>query len=598
MRKIISNNFQMLKYIIKFCPSQLLVIVCVALIKSLLSILSVLSLKYVIDSITIYKDFAKILKIILLFLVLNILLLTICTWLEQRIVPVNNEKISGKLQLLLFEKAASLDLECYENTAYYNKLSIAREQAEMRMVGVLDTFSTAISSIFSITAFITLITLFEPIIIIISITSVILSFGINTIIIKFKHKFYQKIAPLDRKMSYVQRVSSQPEYAMELRLYNQFPQLLKKKFEIKLKEKIMLLDDYSKKIIKLMITQNTGSQVLNTSTILYLIYKTFIGTITMGNFVALANSSQQLTQQIFALIKVIPEIYEHGIYIENFLEFISYEPTIQNSPNALGTPNNGNLEFKNVYFKYSNTDKYALKNINLKIKYGEKVAIVGRNGAGKSTMVKLLNRLYNPTEGEIYLNDVSYKNYDINLLRNFFGTLVQDFQIFAVSMAENILMHEVSKSDDEKRVKDSLKFASLDKKVEGLEKGIFSELTKEFCEDGVICSGGEYQKIAIARTFQRNSKILILDEPSSSLDPVSEKELFDKMVELAAGKTVIIVSHRLSNITDADKIIYIDDGEIKENGSHIELIKKNGLYAKMYKIQAERYKNIFENGEF
>lgn len=182
------------------------------------------------------------------------------------------------------------------------------------------------------------------------------------------------------------------------------------------------------------------------------------------------------------------------------------------------------------------------------------------------------------------------QDYNVGSLRNYFGTLFQDFQVFAISLAENILMREIDeKINDEERVKVALNFVELVQKIDNLKNGVYTELTREFDNTGAIFSGGEYQKVAIARVFNRNSKVIILDEPSSALDPISEKELFDKINELASDKAVIFISHRLSNIINVDKILFLENGEIKERGTHSELMQMNGLYAEMYRIQADKY---------
>ncbi len=589
MKKLLINNLKMIKYINQFCPRQIPIIIFMAVLRSAQSIMSVLFLKYTIDSIG-YNNLQYLMTIIGGFLLLNLLLAVIIILIEQKIIPVNSQIISGKIQLLLFEKAASIDLDCYENTSYYNKLVIAREQAEKRMIGVMNSLSTIISSLFSIGAFITLITSIEPLIILFSLLNVALSFVFNTLAIKIQHKFYNKRMPIERKMDYVKRVSSLSEFAKELRIYNKFPELLKNRFNEGQKELILLINKYSKKYIKVISLQNIIGQTLNAGIIVYLAHRVLTKAISVGDFIALANGTQQLTSQINILIKAVPEIYEHGIYIESFLEFMDYQPKIKNGDKYIKVHDNTNIEFKDVYFKYSNTTSEVLKNINFTIKSGEKIALVGRNGSGKSTIVKLLTRLYDPTSGSIYIQGSPYQEYNVSSLRNYFGTLFQDFQIFAVSVAENILMCEIDeKINDEKRVKEALNFVELEQKVDNLKFGVYTELTREFDNNGAIFSGGEYQKVAIARVFNKNSKVIILDEPSSALDPISEKELFDKMNELASDKAVIFVSHRLSNIVNVDKILFLENGEIKECGTHSELMCINGLYAEMYRIQADKY---------
>lgn len=590
MNKLISNNLKMMKYVIKFCPQQIPIIVFDSILQSIQSILGVLMLKYVIDIVSVDKSFHDLLIFILFLSIINIIIMVIHIWIRQKIIPINSQIIIGKMQIVLFEKAASLDLECYENTVYYNKLITAREQAVARILGILDSFSTLVSSLFGISAFIALIATVEPIIIIVSVLNVGVSFFLNTRAVKVQSIFYKKKVPIEREMNYMERVSSQAEFAKELRMYTRFSNLLKIRFNKKMQEYIALMRYYSTKYIKIVNLQNFVNQVFNFGVIIYLAYRTLMKMVSFGDFMALVNCNQQLTSQLSSLIAVVPELYEHAIYIENFLEFMDFQSKIKFGEKKIDNLKKVDIEFKNVSFMYSNSNKMILKNISLTINQGEKIAIVGRNGAGKSTLVKLLNRLYDPTSGSIYLQGVKYQDYDANAIRNSFGTLFQDFQIFAVSIAENILMSGISDNDKEqKRIKEALKFVGIEKKILSLKNGIYSEMTREFDDEGIIFSGGENQKIAIARVYEKESRIMIFDEPSSALDPISEKELFDKMMELANGKTVIFISHRLSNITNVDKIVYIEEGTIKEMGTHSELMKKNGLYARMYKIQADKY---------
>ena len=596
MKKLLLNNLEMMKYVAKFCPKQIPIIIFMSILQSIQSIIGVILLKYVIDAIRSFKSFYDLLIIIFSLLVLNIVISVIQIWIEQKVVPVNSQIIIGKMQMLIFEKAVALDLDCYENTVYYNKLLTAREQAETRILGVLNSFSTLISSLLGISAFIAIIATVEPIIIIVSVLNVTLSFLFNAIAIKNQNIFYQKKIPIEREMNYIQRVSAQAEFAKEIRIYNKFPNLLKKRFEKRLQEIIDLTNCFANKYVKIISFQNGINQFFNSGVIIYLSYRTLSSLISVGDFIALANSSQQLTSQLTLLIKVFPELYEHAIYLENFFEFMNYQPKIKDGEDVIDDLKNVDIEFKNVSFGYPNNDKQILKNINLTINHGEKVAIVGRNGAGKSTLVKLLNRLYDPTSGSIYIQGKDYRNYSTQSIRKYIGTLFQDFQIFAVSVAENIKMSRVEYSNEQQNdVMTALEFVNLKNKIQTLKNGINSEVTREFDNEGVIFSGGEYQKIAIARVFSKKSGIMIFDEPSSALDPISEKEIFDKMLELSNGKTVIFISHRLSNITNVDKIIYLEEGTIKEVGTHSELMIKNGLYAKMYRLQADKY--LFDLGK-
>ncbi len=589
MSKTIKNNIKMMKYIISFSPLQPFLIILTGILRSTQSILGVLMLKVVVDSISMNGDIKNLITILIFFLVSNIILSTVTTFIEQKVNAKNIKIISKKMQLLVFKKSITLDLECFEDATYYNKFTIAQEQAETRIVEVLNTISNATSSILSIGAFTVLITTIDPFVIFLSLLNVVISFSLNTLSIKLTHKFYKEQIPIEREMDYIQRVSSQSEYAKEIRVYEKFPLLLINKFEKQLKKIVELTNSYAKKYIKIRSIQNATTQLLNVATVLYLANKVLNKFISVGDFVALANGMQQLTTQITLLIKVIPQLVENGIYIESFLEYIEYIPKINYGEKTLNLEKNFYIEFRSVSFKYLNSQTNAVDNLNFTIKQGEKIAFVGSNGAGKSTIIKLISRLYDPTEGEIFLQGIPYKEYTKEIIKDCCAIVFQDFKIFAVSLGENILMDEISSERDENKINKALEFVGLDKKVNTLKKGIHTEITKEFDNTGTIFSGGEFQRIAIARAFLKQCNIIILDEPVSSLDPISEKELFDNVMRLAEGKTMILVSHRLSNVKDMDRIMYLEDGVIKESGTHTELIHMNGLYAKMYKTQAEKY---------
>ena len=281
---------------------------------------------------------------------------------------------------------------------------------------------------------------------------------------------------------------------------------------------------------------------------------------------------------------------------------MSYEPKIVGGE-LIAEPLE-TIELKNVTFAYSSTEstdekdgdeskenppKNSLEGIDLTIHKGEKIAIVGYNGAGKTTLTKLLMRLYDPTEGEILYNGRNLKEYDIASLRARIGTVFQDYKIFASTIAENVLGDECT---EEKRntVTDALTKATFREKLDSLEKGMDTELTKEFYEDGVNLSGGESQKVAIARIFAKPYDLVIMDEPSSALDPIAEYELNHTILEYAQDKTVVFISHRLSTTRMADRILMFADGKLMEWGSHDELMAQNGRYAEMFKLQAEKYR--------
>lgn len=282
---------------------------------------------------------------------------------------------------------------------------------------------------------------------------------------------------------------------------------------------------------------------------------------------------------------------ENGVFIENFREFLAYQPKMTEKEDGM-IPKNGahDLELKEVSFSYEGSKNPVLQHINIKIPAGQKIALVGHNGAGKSTLVKILMRLYDASEGEVLLDGVNIKEYRAKEYRSLFGTIFQDFKVFAATVTENVLLRPVREKGDQEKAKEALKESGIYEKIQHLPRGMNSILTKEFDEDGILMSGGESQKLAIARVFAKDSSIAILDEPSSALDPISEYEVFENMMKACKGKTVIFVSHRLSSATLADRVYLLENGMIIEEGSHQELMKQHGKYAEMFLKQAEKYR--------
>jgi len=311
---------------------------------------------------------------------------------------------------------------------------------------------------------------------------------------------------------------------------------------------------------------------------------------TYGAFYALYSGTDKLRSSMEGLITDITGFHKQGLSIERFRAFTEYNPNLMEPDNPKKMPAEPQtLSLKNVSFTYESLKEPTLKNINLTIQPGEKIALVGFNGAGKSTLIKLLMRLYDVSDGEILLGDTDIREYSVTEYRKCFGVVFQDYQIFAATIGENVKMDCVM-DEDESTIKRALRQSGFEEKLNTLKYGTKTNLTREFDKEGINLSGGEAQKVAIARIFSGNYNIVILDEPSSALDPVSEYNVNQSMLEAAKDKTVVFISHRLSTTRNADRIIMLANGEIIEEGSHEELMKLNGKYAHMFNMQAEKYR--------
>ena len=286
-----------------------------------------------------------------------------------------------------------------------------------------------------------------------------------------------------------------------------------------------------------------------------------------------------------------PYACETSLYIGRIRQFLNYESKIVSEGDLVPSKEAKDIELKDVSFAYGKNTDMLIKGLNLHIKPGEKIALVGYNGAGKTTLVKLLMRLYDVKSGAINADGKNIKEYNVKKYRDTIGTVFQDFQIFAGNVTENVIL-DIKDQADEGKVKQALKDSGLMGRVDRLKKGLETELTTEFSKEGINLSGGESQKLAIARVFYKDAGLMILDEPSSALDPIAEYQLNHAMLRATGDKTVIFISHRLSTTRIADRIIMLEDGHIVEEGNHEDLLALGGKYAKMWKVQAGAYISV------
>jgi ATP-binding cassette subfamily B protein len=314
----------------------------------------------------------------------------------------------------------------------------------------------------------------------------------------------------------------------------------------------------------------------------------------LGDLTLFTQTATQVSSSFQAILSGISSTYENNLFVGTLFEFLEYEPKIKSPENAVAIEPSPevkglDIEFRNVSFTYPGKSEPALKNINFRIAPGEAIALVGRNGAGKTTLVKLLARLYDPDEGEIFIGGRNVKEYDLQDLREQVGVIFQDYATYFMTARENIGVGRLSEIENLGLVQESARKSGANTVIERLPKGYESMLGRWFTE-GTQLSGGEWQKIALARAFIRDARILILDEPTSSLDAQAEYEVFAHFRELTEGKTAIFISHRFSTVRLADRIFVIENGTILESGSHRELMELDGRYAELFNLQAEAYR--------
>lgn len=589
--KTLKNNFFMLSRVAKYTPAFFFWTIIEGIVWGCIhSFTSVLFVKSLFDKIEAQAPFSDILLLVGIMTAFFILAYIFHEWYWQVIEPTARQTLHQRMQSDLFRQAKALDLSCYDNPDFYTDFVWAINEADSRAVMVAEDMGKVINRVISTSVIIGILLTVDVWIVLAICFSVAVTVLLKLWRTKIQFKRDVEIKPLQRKCDYISRVFYLEDYANEIRL-SHVDDILNKDFDISVEGIKDKLKRYGKKMFAIGMARSVSTSMLfDVGILILLIYKMMVEkTITLGDFAASVGATWKLFWQINNLMDYLAKFKEHSLYTEKFKTFLNYTPTVcDNESSKELTEEFTGLTLTNVYFTYPNTDKPVLKNISLTIKPKQKIALVGYNGAGKSTLIKLIMRLYDPSSGKISINNENIKNFVLTSYRNRIAAVFQDFQIFACSIAENVITDKYEDADENK-VLNALECSGFSDKLHTLDKGILTQLTKEFDSDGINLSGGEAQKIAIARVFAKPCDLVILDEPSSALDPMSEYELNQTMMSAAFDKTVIFISHRLSTTKMADIIYMLEDGQIIEQGNHDELMKLNGKYAAMFHMQAEKY---------
>jgi ABC-type multidrug transport system, ATPase and permease components len=595
--KLLSNNIYIIKLLIKLCPGR----VFASLIQSFINyfswiFFSIIFMQYIFNSFK-ERDFYGSLILIAIFMIIFFLLLLYSSWYEKKYKPITDQEINYQINKIIFDKASNVDISCYENPNFYNNYSSAISQANVRAVEILnnvtDIISVSLSSIFVLFTMINI----DIISVFFIIIPVISSFVFNRLANKLRYKTYLENIPNNRKKDYVSRTIFLKKYAKEIRLSNIYD-ILEQIYTEGYEANCQNINKYGKRIFCYSFLRAFLSFPMAFETVwLYASYRAIVTkSFTMSDYIILANAIVNITNMLLRLVNSLITATENGLYIDTLKGFLNYKEKI--SEEQKGLPINGKvhtIEFRNVGFTYDGQDKPVLKKINMVIHSNEVIALVGLNGSGKSTLIKLMMRLYDVSEGEILLNGINIKKYNLKEYRNLFSTIFQDFQIMAMKVIENVFMNDITDDKQRSFCENLLRKSGIYDKVNSLPKGVDTILTKEFDDEGAVLSGGEIQKIAIARAYAKNSPIIILDEPSSALDPIAEYEMYNSLKKIFGdnnkAKMAILISHRVSSAVLANKVYLIENGEVIEEGTHDQLISKNGKYANIYMKQAQSYIN-------
>lgn len=591
-RHIWKNNIYLLKLCFRTAPGYVIYFMADRVRHSICVFLEfTIGFNFILECVEFGKPFKDVAIFIAFLSCLVFLGFLFGSYLTNKVEPKSLLKIKMRLKEELYTKAKEIDLERYDDPEFYNDYILAISESDKqidRLFALLDKIGIGITGIALSSGFILATDSISFIFIAVSFTAILFA---GKLVTKLEFKIRNKKNPLERRLNYLNRIFYLNDYAKEIRINTEVSKELLKDFD-KTCDDILIIDKknatkrFGLLFLKDYLFNNFIFDVLYIS---YLAYKAAVlRQLSFGNVAVLYGTAPGVKRRLGYLAEVPPLAQEISLYMDKILNFINAKPQITSQANRLVPITPTEIELKNVSFGYNQEDGYVLHNINMKINPFSKIAIVGYNGAGKTTLTKLILRLYDPDEGEIFLNGINIKEYDIADYRQKIGVVFQDFKIFAATVKENVLLDFADNGSDE-AVRFALEKSGFFANNDAALYGLNTNLTTEFEEDGINLSGGEGQKVAVARVFYANANLIMLDEPSSALDPLAEYHLNDSMLRAAKNKSVLFISHRLSTTRIADKIYMLENGKIIEEGTHNELLSGNGKYAEMWNVQSINY---------
>ncbi|GAC1547897.1 MAG: ABC transporter ATP-binding protein [Herpetosiphon sp.] len=505
------------------------------------------------------------------------------------------EQVSNRVRLLVMEQANRLDLQFFERPEFYDKLRQAQEQAAFRPVNMVSQSFGLLRTVITFLSMVALLSRLEWWIAVIALGVPIPAFIADT---KYGWMGYQRMrrqSPERRQMSYFETVMTTDTYNKEVKLFNlgsffidRFRHLAARFYR---ENRSLLVQRYLQNWFWLSL-----SLAVNAAIYLYVALQTVAGRITLGDLTLYTGAALTVGSSFQDILSGVSSTYEHNLFIGTLFEFLGYKPLIQtpDQPASLvaetGMAKTGlEVEFRDVSFTYPGLTTPALRRVSFRMEAGESLALVGRNGAGKTTVIKLLSRLYDPDEGQILIGGRDIREYDVDEFRSQIGVIFQDYVTYFMTAQANIGIGHLAEMDDLERVQAAAAKSGAEQVISKLQDGYQTMLGRWF-DEGTQLSGGEWQKVALARAFMRDARVLVLDEPTSALDARAEAEVFTQFRTLTKGKTAIFISHRFSTVRMADRIVVIEDGTVIQEGSHEALMLVDGRYAELFNLQADAYR--------
>ncbi len=594
---IIKNTAFMLKCALKCAPISLFIIyfayvlenVYYAVVVNVLFLETALS---IIEGNGTFREFA----IRMIIIVVGKLLVDLIGYVNVYTVRIKFEiKCESYINALIFKKAQQVELGCYENPDFfdnYNRATWVVEKSGFKRI--IEGSAWTLGSVLSLVLLIRYLVSIDPVLVVFLLCPIVVM-GIRVFKNNLELEKEKAMTPYERQKDYVRRTILLKDFAKEIKTTNIFV-VLEKRFRHAIEDNIKAIKKYGWKIALLECFSDYFAEIIPvTGGFVYGCYRLMVvKDIPISEFSVLVSAITTCRNKLNQLAYYFAMQQKHCLWVQNLRDFLDYEPKIRGGD--VIPEDFKSLEFRNVSFKYTDDGDYIIKNASFRIEKGQTIAVVGHNGAGKTTLSKLLMRFYDVTEGEILYNNINIKDYDLLSYRQKFASVFQDYKVFAMTVSENVLTEEIT-PENEKTAVDALKMAGVYDKISTFPDKESSLLTKEFDENGVLLSGGETQKVTIARLFASDFDIAVLDEPSSALDPVAESKMYDALLKGTEGKTVIYISHRLSSATRSDNILVFNNGVLTEQGTHSELMSRDGEYSRMFTLQAAGYKEVCRSEE-
>ncbi|HLZ44830.1 MAG TPA: ABC transporter ATP-binding protein [Gemmatimonadales bacterium] len=496
---------------------------------------------------------------------------------------------ANRLSVRLMRHAATLDLAQFEDAEIYDHLERARRQTVGR-IGLLTLLLGTAQDLITLTSLASVLLVQLPWLLLLLTVAVLPAFLGEAHFASLGYSLLFKWTPERRLLDYLRFMGASDESAKEVKLFGLSDFLVGRY--------AALSDKFYDENKRLSIKRNVVSTLLVTvGTLGYyaayavIIYRTVIGYFTVGTLTFLAGSFRQSRSLIQSVLISLSSIYEQSLYLSDLFTFFDVKPTVVTKPGARAVPRPiaSGFRFENVGFRYPGSERWAVRGLSFALDPHERIALVGENGAGKTTLVKLLARLYDPDEGRVLLDGMDLRDYDLDSLRTNIGIIFQDFVRYDFLLRENIGISQVEAMSDDARIRDAAQRSLADSVVKRVPQGYDQMLGKRF-DNGVELSGGEWQKVALARAYMREAQVLILDEPTAALDARAEYEVFVRFSELTKGRMAVLISHRFSTVRMADRILVLKGGELVDDGTHEELIERGGLYAELFSLQAAGYR--------